>query len=115
MTVMSIGAAAVISMQRASVQGNLDARKSDIANSIARTWVERLERDSMQWTLPGPSNPTGNNLATALVINAGLSAQNTWFQPDPVPDHLGLEPRLRHPRPRRIPTQDRPPPVRSSA
>jgi prepilin-type N-terminal cleavage/methylation domain-containing protein len=82
MTVMSIGAAAVISMQRASVQGNLDARKSDVANAIARTWVERLERDSMQWTLPGPSNPTGNNLATALVINAGLSAQNTWIQPD---------------------------------
>ena len=80
MTVMSIGAAAVISMQRASVQGNLDARKSDIANTIARTWVERLERDAMQWTQPGPTNPAGNNLATALVLNDGL-AQGVWFQP----------------------------------
>ncbi|HEY4014371.1 MAG TPA: prepilin-type N-terminal cleavage/methylation domain-containing protein [Polyangiaceae bacterium] len=81
MTVMSIGAAAVISMQRASVMGNLDARKSDIANTIARTWVERLQRDAMQWTQPGPANPTGNNLANALVLSDALT-QGNWIQPN---------------------------------
>ena len=36
MTVMVIGAAAVMSMQKTSVTGNLDARKTDMANAIAR-------------------------------------------------------------------------------
>ena len=57
MTVMAIGGAAVMTMQKTSVTGNLDARKADVANSIARTWVERLQRDSMR----GPSRaPRGN-------------------------------------------------------
>jgi Tfp pilus assembly protein PilV len=78
MTIMIIGASAVMSMQKASVLGNLDARKTDIANSIARTWVERLQRDSMQWTLPSPSNPTGNNFASALLLN---HIDAGWFLP----------------------------------
>jgi prepilin-type N-terminal cleavage/methylation domain-containing protein len=84
MTVMSIGAAAVMSMQRASIQGNLDARKTDIANSIARTWVERLERDAMQWTSPGPTNGSTSNMSTtALVLNAGLTTNaGLWFLPN---------------------------------
>jgi len=41
---LSIGAGAVMTMQKASVQGNLDARKADIANSIARTWIDRFQR-----------------------------------------------------------------------
>ncbi len=82
MTVMAIGAAAVISMQRASVQGNLDARKADIANSIARTWVERLEHDAMQWTHPGPDFPNDNNIAVAQILNAGVGNLNAWFAPD---------------------------------
>ena len=82
MTVMAIGAAAVISMQRASMQGNLDARKTDVANSIARTWVERLQRDAMQWTQPGPTNRGGNNLATAQLLSAGLANPGAWFLPN---------------------------------
>ena len=38
--------------RRRACTGNLDARKTDVANAIARTWVERLQRDAMQWTLP---------------------------------------------------------------
>jgi prepilin-type N-terminal cleavage/methylation domain-containing protein len=80
MTVMAIGAAAVISMQKASIQGNLDARKTDIANAIARTWVERLERDAMAWTLPSPSNPSAaSNIANAKLLNGHVNA--TWYLP----------------------------------
>lgn len=79
MTVMAIGAAAVISMQRASMQGNMDARQTDIANSIARTWVERLQEDAMQWTLPSSSNPAGNNCTTAAI--ACNNVTGTWFLP----------------------------------
>jgi prepilin-type N-terminal cleavage/methylation domain-containing protein len=82
MTVMAIGAAAVMSMQKTTVLGNFEARETDIANSIARLWVERLRRDSMQWTSPGPITGTTSNVATALVVNAGLTNLNNWFLPN---------------------------------
>jgi prepilin-type N-terminal cleavage/methylation domain-containing protein len=81
MTVMAIGAAAVMSMQKASVQGNLDARKTDVANSIARMWVERLERDATQWTQPNTNNVLGNNLGIATALFRNLD--NGWFVPVP--------------------------------
>jgi hypothetical protein len=74
MTVMAIGGAAVITMQKTSVTGNLDARKADVANSIARTWVERLQRESMSWTQPG-------NLANANVLNSVVATSGAWFLP----------------------------------
>jgi hypothetical protein len=79
MTVMAIGAAAVMSMQKAAVQGNLDARKTDMANSIARMWVERLHRDAMQWTQPNGANPSGNNFANATLIQPYVNTG--WFLP----------------------------------
>jgi type IV pilus assembly protein PilV len=48
-TIFSIGAAGVIAMQRASIQGNYDARSMDVANNIAREWQERLQRDADLW------------------------------------------------------------------
>jgi len=79
MTIMTIGAAAVMSMQKASVQGNLDARETDLANSIARMWVERLQRDAMQWTQPNNQNPLGNNFAQARLLSSPL--YGSWSVP----------------------------------
>jgi prepilin-type N-terminal cleavage/methylation domain-containing protein len=82
-TVMSIGAAAVMSMQKASMQGNLDARKTDVANAIARTWVERIKRDAMEWTAPGPTTGTTPNLSsTAAIIQYGITNSGKWFLPN---------------------------------
>lgn len=80
MTVMAIGGAAVITMQKTSVTGNLDARRADVANAIARTWVERLQRESMAWTLPD-STGTGNNIANAPVLNNIVQQAGVWFLP----------------------------------
>jgi hypothetical protein len=77
---MAIGGAAVITMQKTSVTANLDARKADVANSIARTWVERLQRDAMLWTQPGPSGGT-SNLANAPILNTIGTSEGTWFLP----------------------------------
>jgi hypothetical protein len=82
MTVMAIGGAAVMTMQKTSVTANLDARKTDVANAIARTWVERLQRDAMQWTLPGPESPAGNNLGTALIVGTVMTTPGQWFLPE---------------------------------
>ncbi len=59
MTVFAVGAASVIAMQRASIQGNSDARKLDMANAIARDWLERLRRDAMMWTQNSVATPLG--------------------------------------------------------
>lgn len=50
MTLLAVGAAGVIAMQKAAVQGHQEARQMDMANAIAREWMERLRRDAMLWT-----------------------------------------------------------------
>src|SRR5580658_2638153 len=78
MTVLLIGSAGVMTMQKASIQSNLDARKLDIANSIAHDWLERLSADATQWTLPAiPTNLTNNigNTTWLQFYNTG------WFLP----------------------------------
>jgi prepilin-type N-terminal cleavage/methylation domain-containing protein len=96
MTVMAIGAAAVISMQKATIQGDLDARQTDLANSIARVWVERLQKDAMQWTLPSSADPASNNFSNAKLlanhINAGTAP--AWFLPT---DYMGGTPETMSP------------------
>jgi prepilin-type N-terminal cleavage/methylation domain-containing protein len=77
MTVMFIGAAAVMAMQKTSVTANLDARKADVAANIARTWVERLRRDAMAYTQPSASN-AASNLPASLKANLDSGA---WFRP----------------------------------
>jgi prepilin-type N-terminal cleavage/methylation domain-containing protein len=74
LTVLAIGAAAVMSMQKAAVQGNVDARKTDMANSIAREWMDRVRRDSTQWTVSTPASGAdggggSSNFATASLLN----------------------------------------------
>jgi hypothetical protein len=81
MTVMVIGAAAVMSMQKTSVVGNLDARKTDMANAIGRTWMERIQRDAMQWTCPGPACPSSNNMGTNSLIVTNGNVTGLWFLP----------------------------------
>jgi type II secretory pathway pseudopilin PulG len=79
MTVLLIGSAGVMSMQKSSIQSNLDARKLDIANSIAHDWLERLTTDAMQWTLPATNVNGVNNFANTKWLSA--AAFGTWFLP----------------------------------
>jgi prepilin-type N-terminal cleavage/methylation domain-containing protein len=81
LTVLAIGASAVMSMQKAAVQGNLDARKTDMANAIAREWIGRIRRDASQWTLPSPGaalNGVSNFANAKLLGHVG----NGWSLPD---------------------------------
>jgi type II secretory pathway pseudopilin PulG len=85
--VLGIGAAGVMSMQQASVQGNNDAHMLDVANSIAREWVERLRRDGMTWTMPDgtPGGSTQNwSTNTFLISQIGSNANaGLWIWPAP--------------------------------
>lgn len=79
LTVMTIGAAAVMSLQKTSVTGNFDARETDLAASIARTWVDRLHRDAMNWTQPNNTFPTQSNFNAAKLLST--PAYGTWALP----------------------------------
>jgi prepilin-type N-terminal cleavage/methylation domain-containing protein len=78
--VLGVGAAGVMSMQKASIQGNADAHMLDVGTSIARTWVERLRRDGMTWTLgAGQQNWSSN---TFLISQIGSTANaGKWIWP----------------------------------
>ena len=83
-TRIAIGATGVIAMQKAAVQGDHDARQLDMANAIAREWMERLRRDTMLWTpadVPGQLPPP--NLANAALVQlAGGGGQVfPWYLP----------------------------------
>jgi prepilin-type N-terminal cleavage/methylation domain-containing protein len=85
--VFGVGAAGVIAMQRASVQGNYDARSLDIANNILREWQERLHRDATLWT--SPSNPPGS----ATTWLDGATAAPAWQAPPyPPTNFIGASP-----------------------
>ncbi len=81
MTIMFIGAAAVMTMQKTSIQGNLDARKADVAASIARIWVERIRREAMRWTQPSASSAASNFNITNLPLLGG-QVDGGWFRPN---------------------------------
>lgn len=79
MTVLLIGSIGVMAMQRAAVQGNADAREMDVASSIARGWIERLERDATLWTQATVPQTPPPNLPNAILVNENLTGQ--WFLP----------------------------------
>jgi len=49
MTLLAIGAAGVIGMQRVTIQGSEDARRFDMATNIANEWLSRLQKDASFW------------------------------------------------------------------
>lgn len=76
MGIMFVGAAAVMTMQKTSIQSNTDARKADVASSIARTWVERIRHETMRWTQPFIAIGA-SNMPAGLTNHIGTG----WFRP----------------------------------
>lgn len=84
LTLLAIGTAGIIALEEASIDGNYDARRLDVANSVLRLWMERLRRDGSLWTLPNPENPLANNRAAAALLLANVDADPTaatWHLP----------------------------------
>jgi prepilin-type N-terminal cleavage/methylation domain-containing protein len=92
LTILAVGASGVISMQRGAIQGNIDARRLDMASAIARQWTERLRRDAMAWTLPNAANPTTNNIANAKLLQASRINDGKWHRPDQLLGSTGESP-----------------------
>lgn len=85
MTLFAIGAAGVMSMQRATILGGDDARRMDVATNIAHEWTARLQRDASIWTKPNPSDLTTSNRLTDthwLKDCPDAPAIQAWTTPD---------------------------------
>ncbi|HKQ69072.1 MAG TPA: prepilin-type N-terminal cleavage/methylation domain-containing protein [Polyangiaceae bacterium] len=78
LTLLAIGTTGVIAMQKATAVGNRDAKNLVIANQIARTWMERLRADALQWNHPSPLR-TDPDLADTRWLNNNITGQ--WFRP----------------------------------
>lgn len=84
LTVLAIGMLGIVALQKASVVGNQEAQQITVANNIARTWIERLQRDGARWTAPSPINPSTNIGNTAWLLNTTPGSAPTWFRPNMV-------------------------------
>jgi len=60
LTLLAIGTSGIIAMQKVTSVTNRESRNLVIANQIARTWMERLRTDAVQWNNPSVSNPTSD-------------------------------------------------------
>ncbi|HEX7667699.1 MAG TPA: hypothetical protein VF407_24395, partial [Polyangiaceae bacterium] len=83
-TLLAVGTAGVIAMEQSAIDGNFDARRLDVANSVLRLWTERLRNDGAMWTLPNEKNPSTSNLATTAPLLANVAANptaSTWTLP----------------------------------
>ena len=79
LTLLLIGAVGVMSMQQAAVQGNTDAREMDVASSIARAWLERVQRDATLWTPSPVTIVPPANISSAVLVNENITGK--WFVP----------------------------------
>ncbi len=69
MTLFAIGAAAVVAMERTSVQGDADARQQDVATQVAFDWVARLQRDALNWKTVSPTRTTDTRDSNTTYLN----------------------------------------------
>jgi hypothetical protein len=91
LTLLAIGTTGIIAMEKVTTIANRDAKNLVIANQVARTWLERLRADAVQWNHPSPQNP-GSDLGETKWLN---HVDGNWFRPaddalgSPAADALG--------------------------
>lgn len=83
LTILAIGTTGIIAMQKVTTVANRDAKNLVIASQVARTWIERLRSDAVQWNHPSSLNPLSDLGETKWLNNVN----GTWFRP--VDDTLG--------------------------
>jgi len=82
LTVLAIGMLGIIALQKTTVVSNQEAQQMTVANAIARTWIERLQRDAARWNHPSPKSPTSDISDTAWLNAVGaFGSPGSWFRP----------------------------------
>lgn len=81
LTVLAIGMVGIVALQAATIGSTQDASQFTTANAVARTWIQRLQRDAQRWNHPSDKVPTDDINETAWLQVADARA-NQWFRPD---------------------------------
>jgi prepilin-type N-terminal cleavage/methylation domain-containing protein len=82
MGVLAAGAVAIMAMITASTRGNMEARQMTAGNQIAQRWIERLRRDSLNWTTGSNGvDPTALTRTNYLSEVPDPGALAPWFTP----------------------------------
>ncbi len=83
LTILTIGILGIISMQKSAVVTNNDAQQFTVATQLARTWLDRLNRDSTVWNHPSVQQ-AASDIADTLwlkAVNDGSLNYPKWFVP----------------------------------
>ncbi len=75
LAVLTLGAAGVIAMQKATLISNTQARNLTTATNLAQGWIERMRVDALSWTEAG-GLPNITNSKWVWQVGAG------WFSPE---------------------------------
>lgn len=93
LTILTIGILGIISMQKSAVVTNNDAQQFTVATQIARTWIDRLNRDATKWNHPSVQQ-TASDLAADTVWLSAVDVPSLnypkWFRPAAVNWASGL-------------------------
>lgn len=90
LTLLAIGAAGVIGMQRVTLQGSEDARRFDVGGNIANEWCARLQRDSTQWTQPNAAVLDVNNIGLTRFLSTVTTCSAAFCNPPAATPPAGL-------------------------
>lgn len=88
LTILAIGAAGIFALQTVAVRGNADAQDITAATSVARTWVEIIKTDAVQWNFAGPS--PANDQGDTQYLQNPLQPTGNWMTPAPPRPAPGL-------------------------
>jgi len=90
LSVLAVGVAGVIAMQRVTLAANRHAKEVAIATRVAQAWADQLTADGMLWTVDASGNSTLANTAW-LKKATPTDITGTWFTPT-YSDKLGVGP-----------------------
>ncbi|MCB9595797.1 MAG: prepilin-type N-terminal cleavage/methylation domain-containing protein [Sandaracinaceae bacterium] len=76
--VLTAGSVGIMALVQASTRGNMEAREMATATEITRVWMERLRRDSTNWT------------ASSRTINPVILARTSYLRQVPNPGTASL-------------------------
>jgi type II secretory pathway pseudopilin PulG len=90
LSVLGIGTAGVIAMQKVTIDSNRHAKNLAIATRIAEAWADELVADSALWTMSknGVSSTPQSTLANTDWLKNASAGAISWIRPAYVPTRL---------------------------
>ena len=77
LAILAVGSVGIFALQQAATRGNVQGRMMTTATQTTATWLERLRRDSLQWTDNGAASVTLPNTQYLSAIDGA------WSRPEP--------------------------------